>query len=592
MEYENKYEPSFTAESLDPKKLPEVRLSMHNGTVRRLKGKINSSKQAADMFRQTFEHGELALQEQFVVLYLNNANEVMDYYKHSKGGISGVMVDVRLVLAAALKRGCTQMIVAHNHPSGKLQPSRNDEIVTEKLKQAGKIIDIKLLDHLVLTSDSFFSFADENLMGLEGLQNTSQGNEITKPNNTRGSKITEPKQPAKQGKSTPAKKRSPKSKRKSSHVDSFKDEILVIRRMLNMNGKKKTKRQILLFINYIQRKIVEKRIRKTSPYASQVKFIQEWLVALYNKMGKSAEVKINDKRRLEFQRIIDSKHIRPSVKLVKRYINLHGKPAEYKQIKSLHNAIANAINVGKVNRSDPHYNRLLKIIESLRAFNCKVGHKGHLQIHHATLKGLHGVLDGVENDKDLGEVHPVTKNTIMNSRDIQKLKFNRIGFHGKWRQLIGDPSPGFSVMIFGRPKLGKSYMAVDFAGYLAEYHGKVLYVAKEEGIDATVQEKIEQMDAANDNLDFGDFLPNDLSDYDFIFLDSVNKLNLTPEDLDELRTRHPKTSFVFIFQTTKSGNFRGRNDFQHDVDVVIEVPELGLALQNGRFNQGSEMKIF
>ena len=89
-----------------------------------------------------------------------------------------------------------------------------------------------------------------------------------------------------------------------------------------------------------------------------------------------------------------------------------------------------------------------------------------------------------------------------------------------------------------------------------------------------------------------DYLPTDLSKYDFVFLDSVNKLGLSPEDLEELKHNYPETSFVYIFQTTKMGNFRGGNEFQHDVDVVIEVPEKGVATQFGRFNQGGEINIF
>ena len=202
------------------------------------------------------------------------------------------------------------------------------------------------------------------------------------------------------------------------------------------------------------------------------------------------------------------------------------------------------------------------------------------------MRGLQGILDGVENCNSLGALEPVTKNTIMNSQAIQNIKFERLGFHGKWLDFIGDPVPGFAAMIFGRPKMGKSFLAVDFAGYLAENHGKVLYVAREEGIFATLQEKIEEMAVAHPDLDFSDFFPDDLSGYDFVFLDSVTKLQLSPEDLDDLRSSYPKVSFIFVFQTTKSGNFRGRNDFQHDVDVVIEVPEKGIAVQHGRFNQG------
>jgi hypothetical protein len=87
-------------------------------------------------------------------------------------------------------------------------------------------------------------------------------------------------------------------------------------------------------------------------------------------------------------------------------------------------------------------------------------------------------------------------------------------------------------------------------------------------------------------------LPSNLNSYDFIFLDSVNRLGLTVEDLRLLKSQYPSKSFIYIFQSTKQGNFRGENGFQHDVDVVIEVPEIGKAVQMGRFNQGGEMNIF
>ena len=80
--------------------------------------------------------------------------------------------------------------------------------------------------------------------------------------------------------------------------------------------------------------------------------------------------------------------------------------------------------------------------------------------------------------------------------------------------------------------------------------------------------------------------------YDFIFLDSVNKLGLQPDDLNNLKRQYTDKSFIYIFQSTKDGNFRGANSFQHDVDVVIEVPERGRAVQFGRFNQGGEISIF
>lgn len=167
-----------------------------------------------------------------------------------------------------------------------------------------------------------------------------------------------------------------------------------------------------------------------------------------------------------------------------------------------------------------------------------------------------------------------------------------MGFNGKWKDLIGDPSAGFSAMVFGKPKMGKSYLCVDFAGYLARNHGNTLYVAKEEKLDATLQKKLTDKEVKHRCLFVSDHLPEDLSPYQFIFLDSVSKLKLTPADLDQLKSEYPGKSFIEIYQTTKTGNFRGTNEHQHDVDIVIEVMEKGKAVQFGRFNQGGEMEIF
>jgi predicted ATP-dependent serine protease len=176
--------------------------------------------------------------------------------------------------------------------------------------------------------------------------------------------------------------------------------------------------------------------------------------------------------------------------------------------------------------------------------------------------------------------------------DFANLRFNTLGLQGKWLQLIGDPSTNFSIMVYGKPKMGKSYLCVDFAGYLARNHGKVLYVAREEGLDKTLQDKLNDKEVKHPNLYMASTIPASLTFYDFIFLDSVNRLGLKPEDLNRLRAMYPEKSFVFIFQTTKEGKFKGANTFQHDVDSVIEVPERGKAVQYGRFNAGGEISIF
>lgn len=102
--------------------------------------------------------------EQFWVLMLNNSNKVIYKLPLSKGGITATMVDTRLVFKSALAQGATALILAHNHPSGALKPSQADINLTNKIKRAGELLDIKVLDHLIVTEKTYFSFADESLL--------------------------------------------------------------------------------------------------------------------------------------------------------------------------------------------------------------------------------------------------------------------------------------------------------------------------------------------------------------------------------------------------------------------------------------------
>jgi len=102
--------------------------------------------------------------EEFWILYLNNSNKILQKLQLSKGGITGTIVDVRLAFKNALEIGATSIILAHNHPSGTLTPSTADKQLTQKLKMAGESLDIKVLDHLIVTQKSYFSFANEGLL--------------------------------------------------------------------------------------------------------------------------------------------------------------------------------------------------------------------------------------------------------------------------------------------------------------------------------------------------------------------------------------------------------------------------------------------
>jgi len=123
--------------------------------------KITSSKNVFNFMQPLI--GELN-HEEFWVVYLNNSNKVLFKELLSKGGLTGTLVDVRLVFQKAIELFATAIILCHNHPSGKLKPSMADKSITNKLKLAGETLDIKVLDHLIITENAYFSFADENLI--------------------------------------------------------------------------------------------------------------------------------------------------------------------------------------------------------------------------------------------------------------------------------------------------------------------------------------------------------------------------------------------------------------------------------------------
>jgi DNA repair protein RadC len=122
--------------------------------------KITSSKAVFEIMQPLI--GELS-HEEFWVLYLNNSNKVIHKSQLSKGGLTGTIVDCRIIFKTALEYNATSLILTHNHPSGKLMPSEADKEVTRKLKQIGQQMDILVLDHIIITESGFYSFNDEGI---------------------------------------------------------------------------------------------------------------------------------------------------------------------------------------------------------------------------------------------------------------------------------------------------------------------------------------------------------------------------------------------------------------------------------------------
>ena len=195
------------------------------------------------------------------------------------------------------------------------------------------------------------------------------------------------------------------------------------------------------------------------------------------------------------------------------------------------------------------------------------------------------------------EIEDSTSTGIMSSRDLKDYRYDNYDFDGKWLDLVGKPAKKFHMMVYGRPKQGKSYFCFDLAQYLSNF-GKVLYIAAEEGFSATLQKKLEDMGGDNDNLDFANFRDYDTiknalpgHDYRFVVIDSVNYIRIEPEQIEELKADNPRMALITVQQATKDGKFRGSQQFAHNCDIIIEVIQ-GVAHSTGRFAPPSEMAIF
>jgi DNA repair protein RadC len=127
--------------------------------------KITCSRDAYKIFIENWNPDIIEFVEEFKILLMNRSNSVLGILEISKGGISGTVTDVRLIYQGAIKANASGIIVCHNHPSGNLNPSESDTKITHKIKEAGSLMDIQLIDHLIINMDgSYYSFADNGLL--------------------------------------------------------------------------------------------------------------------------------------------------------------------------------------------------------------------------------------------------------------------------------------------------------------------------------------------------------------------------------------------------------------------------------------------
>ncbi|RIV68953.1 JAB domain-containing protein [Flagellimonas aequoris] len=143
----------------------EIKVSYQGKIQAKYWRKINSSEDAAQLLSAHWDQDTIALHESFKVVLLNNGNKVKGIYEVSKGGITGTLVDLRILFAVILKTVSVGIILCHNHPSGKLKASEADRNLTKKIRDAAKLFDVQVLDHIILAPDGgYYSFADNGIL--------------------------------------------------------------------------------------------------------------------------------------------------------------------------------------------------------------------------------------------------------------------------------------------------------------------------------------------------------------------------------------------------------------------------------------------
>lgn len=149
---------------IDGMKVSEVELVYRSKVKASERPVLSDSKEVYKLLKRNWDETKIEFVEQFKILLLNQGNKVIAISELSTGGVTGTVVDPKVVFMTALKANACNIILVHNHPSGSLKPSRADIELTRKIKEGGQLLDLGILDHLIITSEAYYSFADEGIM--------------------------------------------------------------------------------------------------------------------------------------------------------------------------------------------------------------------------------------------------------------------------------------------------------------------------------------------------------------------------------------------------------------------------------------------
>jgi hypothetical protein len=401
-------------------------------------------------------------------------------------------------------------------------------------------------------------------------------------------------------------------------VSQIGEEIKFIKRYVALHNKVKSPKAILSFIKALQKSIVQKLIRKTSPLAQEIELIQNKLVLAYNKMKGDESFSINESDLSRLVGIAGGEAVYPSISALKRFIGLQGKD-DPKKITSFIKYLETLVAKKKILRDDPYADKLNEIYKSLRnrtsskimisktqlsglqgiieACQCNKKYYGHHlgKIYHTNGKKLRACKSRTYSDASRGACsHNKGLSGVLTAEEMATRKLDLLSFQSFWFNLFGNPARNFTMMFHGEPHNGKTIFLLKLAQYLAESFGEVLYVSSEEFASPTMTKKVNEfLNPLPERLHFAENLQDpDLNQYQFIILDSVNDVGLKINEYKELRKQHPDKAFVFILQHTKTGDFKGGKDWEHIAEIAGEVSKGEVTISKNRYAPKNQINFF
>ncbi len=388
----------------------------------------------------------------------------------------------------------------------------------------------------------------------------------------------------KEAKKEPKPKAEPKVKtpKYETEVNYPSIQVRLSSRFCRLQGKpfdSSTKESAVRLLKALQKAIVNQEIRaeghgEASAYAGEMRQMQKVLVKMAN-TACNASKNVDIEGIGTFVKIAKNEGSLKATAVMRSYVQLEGSDNS-KRAKSLLSRVGKVLENGEAGK----YEDILRQIQSSLT-DFVEGRTESVEALPQTLDGIAGALDGTGQQSK--------KKTLVSANALCGTTFSVLPFTGKWAKIIGHPAEPYKVMIYGGAGSGKSTLALQFANYLATEHDqRVLYFASEEGIGYGLQEKLERLNIVSKNLILCSELPKDLTCYDVVFIDSVNHAGLEAEDLRRLPQ---SVSYVYVFQATKSGNFRGTNDYLHDVDASIRVESFRAYAEKNRFGASGECEV-